>query len=234
MKPILGVLVLVPLMEAFAVAQEPTADAKEGRVYLEGGLGFGVMTMAAPATTSTGFDSIAEFAVGFAAEYGINDQFAIFTKLGVALGLDDDPGIVTFGMTFDGAYKILDKKADVPALSAFAGLGFVNLDVDPKASIGNGKSDSATDFVLEFGLQADFGPADGSWSFQPFFEVQVVAGSRPKPGGFKTYNGMLQIAGGAKVLFKLADNLFLEPGVTFTGGNFSDSVVFGVGIQLRL
>src|SRR5262245_65253396 len=36
MKPILGALVLVPLMEAFALAQEPTADAKEGKRYLEG------------------------------------------------------------------------------------------------------------------------------------------------------------------------------------------------------
>ena len=227
MKPILGALVLVPLMEAFAVAQEPTADAKEGKFYLEGGLGFGVLTMAGPSTTSKGFDSIAEFTAGFAAEYGITDRIAVFTKLGIAKGLDSDPDITTFGMTFDAAYKLMEKKGDAAALSAYAGLGFVNIDVDPKPVFGN--SDSATDFVFELGIQGDFGPGD-TWSIQPFFQIQIVGGQRP----FKTYNGVLQIAGGVKMLYKLADNLYLEPGVTFTGGNFTDSVVFGVGIQLRL
>jgi len=233
MKPILGALVLVPLMEAFALAQEPTADAKEGRFYLEGGLGFGVMSMVGPATTSTGLDSSAEFAFGVAAQYGINERFSAFVNLGVALGLSNDPGVTVFGMTFDGAYKLIEKKGDVPALSAYAGLGFLNIDVDPKAAIGTGRSDDATDFVFEFGIQADFGSSD-TWSLQPFFEVQLVAGSRPKPGGFKGYNGILQIAGGVKLQYKLAENLWLEPGVTFQGGNFSDSVVFGVGVLFRL
>src|SRR5207249_205999 len=52
MKPILGAVLLFPLMSALALAQEPTADAKEGRFYLEGGVGFGVQTMAAPSTSS--------------------------------------------------------------------------------------------------------------------------------------------------------------------------------------
>ena len=226
MKSILGVLVLVPLMEAFAVAQEPTADAKEGKFYLEGGLGFGVMTMAGPSTASKGFDSIAEFAAGFGAQYGITDQVSVFTKLGLGVGIDDDPGVFAFGMTFDGAFKIVEKKGDTAALSAYAGLGFLRLDVDPKGA----PSDDATDFVFELGVQGDFGPADGTWSLQPFFQIQLVGGPRP----FKGYNGVLQIAGGAKLLYKLSDNLYLEPSITFQGGNFSDSVVFGIGIQLRL
>jgi hypothetical protein len=229
MKPILGALVLIPLMEAFALAQEPTADAKEGRFYLEGGVGFGVQSMAAPSTASKGFDSTAEFAAGFAAEYGITENFAVFSKFGVGVGLDNDPGILNIGMTFDGAYKFIEKKGDVAALSAYAGLGFTHLDVKPKSSLGI-KSDAATDFVFELGAQADIGPADGSWSLQPFGGFQVVPGNRP----FKAYNGLLQVVAGAKVLFKLADNLFLEPSVTFVGGNFQDSVIFGIGIQLRL
>jgi hypothetical protein len=233
MKPILGVLVLVPVMQAFAVAQEPNADAKEGRIYLEGGVGFGVMSMVGPSTHSSGFDSTPEFAAGFAAQYGISDQIAVFTKLGLALGLDDNPGVLGFGMTFDGAYKIFEKKGDAPALSAYAGLGFLHLDIDPKSSVGNGDSDDSNNFVIEFGIQGDFGSGD-TWSLQPFFQVQLVPGSRPRPGGLKTYNGVLQIAGGAKLLYKLTDNLFLEPSVTFTGGNFTDSVLFGIGIQLRL
>jgi len=225
MKPVLGALLLVPIMSAVAVAQEPTADAKEGRFYLEGGLGFGVLTMAGPSTAPKGFDSIAEFTAGFAAQYGITERFSAFTKLGIGVGLDNDPGVVGFGMTFDGAYKFLEKKGDAAALSAYAGLGFLNIDVDPKGV----PSDDATDFVFEMGIQGDFGPGD-TWSIQPFFQMQLVMGSRP----FKGYNGVLQIAGGVKLLYKLTDNLFLEPGVTFTGGNFSDSVVFGIGVQLRL
>jgi hypothetical protein len=228
MKPILSALILVPMMAAAAWAQAPTADAKEGKLYLEGGLGFGVQSMAAPSTANKGFDSTAVFAAGFGAEYGITEQFAVFSKFGVALGLDDDPGTLGIGMTFDGAYKFVEKKADGAALSAYAGLGFTHLDIDPKKVLG--KSDAATDFVFEAGLQADFGPADGSWSLQPFGGFQVVPGKRP----FKAYNGLLQVVAGAKLLFKLADNLFLEPSVTFTGGNFQDSVIFGIGVQLRL
>jgi hypothetical protein len=229
MKPILGALALIPLMQAIAMAQEPTADAKEGKFYLEGGVGFGVQSMAAPSTANKGFDSTAVFAANFAAEYGITEQFAVFTKFGVGLGLDDDPGTLGIGMTFDGAYKLIEKKADGAALSAYAGLGFFHLDIDPKKSLGI-KDDAGTDFVFELGAQADFGPADGSWSLQPFGGFQVVAGKRP----FKAYNGLLQVVAGAKVLFKLADNLFLEPSVTFTGGNFQDSVIFGIAVQLRL
>jgi hypothetical protein len=229
MKAILGALVLVPLMEAVALAQAPTADAKEGKFYLEGGVGFGVQSMAAPSTATKGFDSTAVFAAGFGAEYGITEQFAVFSRFGVGVGLDDDPGTLGIGMTFDGAYKFIEKKGDVPSLTAYAGLGFTHLDIDPKKSLGI-KSDAATDFVIELGAQADIGPADGSWSLQPFGGFQVVAGSRP----FKAYNGLLQVVAGAKVLFKLADNLYLEPSVTFTGGNFQDSVIFGIAVQLRL
>jgi outer membrane protein with beta-barrel domain len=226
MKPILGALMLVPLMEAFAAAQEPTADAKEGKFYLEGGLGFGVSSMAFPSSsTSTGFDSIAVFGFGLAAEYGVTEQIGVFTKFGVGVGLDNDPGVTTFGMTFDGAFKLIEKKGDVPALSVYAGLGFVNIDVDPK---GTG-SDDATDFVFEFGVQTDIGPGD-AWSLQPFAQIQLVAGSRP----FKGYNGILQVSAGVKFLYKVADNIYLEPSVTFTGGNFQDSVMFGFGVQVRL
>jgi hypothetical protein len=225
MKPILGALLLVPIMSAVAVAQEPTADAKEGRLYLEGGIGFGVASMALDANSSTGLNSEALFSAGFAAEYGITEQFAVFTKFGVGIVLHDDPAAMSLGMTFDGAYKLVEKKGDVPAVSVYAGLGFVNLDVDPKG----GPSDDATDFVFEFGIQGDIGPGD-SWSLQPFFQVQLVAGSRP----FKGYNSVLQVSGGAKLLLKLADQIYLEPSITFTGGNFQDSVIFGVGVQIRL
>jgi hypothetical protein len=66
-------------------------------------------------------------------------------------------------------------------------------------------------------------------SIQPFMGFQVVAGSRP----FKGYNGMLQVVAGVKALYKLSDNLYLEPSITFLGGNFQDQVVFGAGIQVR-
>ncbi|MBI3858186.1 MAG: hypothetical protein HY293_21095 [Planctomycetes bacterium] len=224
MKPMLGALLLLPLMQALALAQAPTADAKEGKLYLDAGLSFGVATMAAPATTKTGFDSVATFGAGFAAEYGITEKIGVFSKFGVGIALDDDPGVLNLGMTFDGSYKVIEKKGDTPAMSVYAGLGFVHLDVDPKV----GKSDAATDFVFEFGVQADIGPGD--WSLQPFAKVQLVAGSRP----FKGYNGVLEIALGAKLLFKLSDQIYLEPGVAFVGGNFQDSVLFGVGIQIRL
>jgi hypothetical protein len=101
----------------------------------------------------------------------------------------------------------------------------VNIDVDPK----NGKSDDATDFVFETGVQADIGPADAQWSLQPFGGFQIVPGSRP----FKVYNGFLQVVVGAKFLYKLTDNIYLEPSITFLGGNFSDSVIFGFGVQAR-
>lgn len=227
MKPILGALILVPVMQAVALAQAPTADAKEGRLYLDGGIGFGVGSMSLDATSTTGFNSEAIFGAGFAAEYGITDQFGVFTKFGIGMVLHDDPAVLGIGMTFDAAYKLVEKKADVPALSAYAGLGFVNIDVDPK---GGGPSDDATDFVFEFGIQADIGPADGSWSLQPFSQIQVVAGSRP----FKGYNGMLQVMTGVKFLYKLSDMIFLEPSLSFTGGNFQDNVMFGVGVQVRL
>jgi hypothetical protein len=131
---------------------------------------------------------------------------------------------MSIGMTFDGAYKLIEKKGEVPALSAYAGLGFVNIDVDPK----NAKSDDATDFVFETGVQMDWGTSE-DLSIQPFMGFQVVAGSRP----FKGYNGMLQVVAGVKALYKLADNLYLEPSVTFLGGNFQDQVVFGIGVQAR-
>ena len=226
MKPILGALVLVPLMEAFALAQEPTADAKEGRLYLEGGIGFGVASMAFDNTSSKGFNSEPEFTANFAAEYGITEQIGVAAKFGIGLILHDDPSVLNIGMTFDGAFKLVEKKGDVPALTAYAGLGFVNIDADPK----NGKSDNATDFVFEAGVQADIGPADGQWSLQPFGGFQVVPGSRP----FSTYNGFLQVVVGAKFLYKLSDNIFIEPSITFLGGNFQDSVVFGFGVQVRL
>jgi hypothetical protein len=225
MKPLLGALVLLPLMEAFALAQEPTADAKEGRLYLEGGIGFGVASMAPDAGASKGFNAEPLFDANFAAGYGITDRISVFTKLGVGLVLHDDPGVLGIGMTFDGAYKLLEKKGDVPAVSAYAGLGFFHLDVSPKGS----SSDAATDFVFETGVQADFGSTE-DLSIQPFFGFQVVAGSRP----FSTYNGVLQVVAGVKALFKLADNLYLEPSVTFLGGNFQDQVVFGIGIQFRM
>ena len=226
MKPILGALALLPFLSALALAQTPTADAKEGKLYLEGGVGFGVTSMWPSAKSNKGLDSAAEFTAGFGGEYGITEHIALYTKFGIGLVLEDDPGVLDLGMTFGGAFKLIEKKADVPALSLYAGLGFVNIDVDPKAV----KSDDATDFVFETGVQFDIGPADGSWSVQPFAGFQVVAGSRP----FKTYNGLLQVVAGAKLLFKLTDSLFLEPSITFTGGNFQDSVIFGVGVQLRL
>jgi hypothetical protein len=224
-KALLGALLLVPLMQAYALAQEPTADAKEGRFYIEGGLGFGVASMAADGGSSKGFNAEPLFDFGLAAEYGITDRIGVFTRFGVGLLLHDDPGVLAIGMTFDGAYKLVEKKGDVPALSAYAGLGFVNIDVDPK----NGKSDDATDFVFETGIQMDWGTSE-DLSIQPFMGFQVVAGSRP----FKGYNGMLQVVAGVKALYKLSDNLYLEPSITFLGGNFQDQVVFGIGIQLRL
>ena len=223
-KTILGVLVLVPLMEALALAQVPTADAKEGKLSLEGGIGFGVASMAGPSTASKGFDAIPVFDIGAAAEYGITEQFGGLVKIGLGLGLSDDPGTLGFGMMFDGAYKFVERKGDSPALTGYAGLGFTHLAIDPK---GPG-DDDATDFVFEAGVQADFGSDD--LSFQPFMGFQLVGGSRP----FKAYNGVLQVVAGAKLLWKLADNLFLEPSITFLGGNFQDQVVFGIGIQLRL
>src|SRR5438132_8110781 len=102
--------------------------------------------MEGPTSPAAGLASIAEFALGFAAECWIADRVGVFTGLGVGIGIDNDPGVVGIGMTFDGAYKLLEKKGDVPALSAYAGLGFVHIDTDPK----NFKSDSATDFVFEF------------------------------------------------------------------------------------
>jgi hypothetical protein len=226
MKSIVGALLLVPAMSAVALAQVPTADAKEGRLYLEGGIGFGVASMAFDNGSSKGFNSEPLFAADFAAEYGITEQIAVAAKFGLGLVLHDDPSVLDIGMTFDGAFKIIEKKGDVPALSAYAGLGFVNIDAKPKGA----SSDNATDFVFETGVQADIGPADGQWSLQPFGGFQVVAGSRP----FKVYNGLLQVVVGAKFLYKLADNIFLEPSITFLGGNFQDSVVFGVGVQIRL
>jgi len=224
MKSILCALVLVPVMQAVALAQAPTADAKEGRLYLEGGIGFGVTSMWPDATSNKGFNSAAVFGAGFAGEYGITEQVAVFSKFGIGLVLEDDPGILSIGMMFDGAYKIIEKKGDVPALTAYAGLGFVNIDVDPK----NGKSDDATDFVFEVGTQMDFGSEN--LSVQPFLGFQLVGGSRP----FKAYNGVLQVVTGVKVLAKLADNLYLEPSITFLGGNFQDQVMFGIGIQFRM
>jgi hypothetical protein len=225
MKPILGALLLVPCLSAAALAQEPTADAKQGRFYLEGGIGFGVASMALDAGSSKGFNSEPVFAAGFAAEYGITDQIGVFTKFGFVDVLHNNPAATTIGMTFDGAFKVIEKKGDAAGLSAYAGLGFVNIDIDPKG----GPSDDATDFVFELGVQGDFGPGD-TWSLQPFVQIQLVAGSRP----FSGYNGVLQVSAGVKLLYKLTDNLFLEPSVVFTGGNFQDSVLFGVGIQLRL
>src|SRR5262245_43800240 len=166
MKPILGALILVPLMEAFALAQAPVADAKEGKFYLEGGVAFGVATEAAPASNSKGIDSIPLFGAGFAAEYGINEQWGVFTRLGGAVGISDDPSILSFGMVFDAAYKVIEKKGDVPAVSIYGGLGFVLNDIDPKGPV---TSDSATDFVIEFGIQADI--PIGDMSLQPFAQV---------------------------------------------------------------
>jgi len=228
MKPILGALVLVPLMEAIALAQAPTADAKEGGLYLEGGIGFGVASMATPADNKDAFDSIPVFGAGFGGQFGITEQISVFSKFGIAKGLSDDPDQLGIGMTFDGAYKLMEKKGDVPAMSVYAGLGFIHLDIDPDSSLGI-RDDSATGFVFEMGWQADIGSSE-SWSLQPFAQIQLVAGKRP----FKGYNGILQVQTGAKVLFKIADQLYLEPSITFTGGNFQDSVMFGIGIQLRL
>jgi hypothetical protein len=78
------------------------------------------------------------------------------------------------------------------------------------------------------GLQGDFGSTE-DLSVQPYMGIQLVGGSRP----FKGYNGVLQVLVGAKVLYKLADNLFLEPSITFLGGNGQDQVVFGIGVQFR-
>lgn len=225
MKPILGALLFVPLMEAFALAQEPTADAKEGKVYLEGGIGFGVASMTPDVKSNTGLNSEPLFAAGFAAEYGITEQIGVFTKFAYDMVLYDNPGVDTIAMTFDGAYKLVEKKGDVPAVSAYAGLGFVNIDVSPKGVA----SDNKTDFVFEFGAQADIGMGD-AWSLQPFAQIQLVAGSRP----FKAYNGVLQVSTGVKALIKLADQVYLEPSVTFTGGNSVDNVLFGIGVQIRL
>jgi hypothetical protein len=224
MKPIIGVLILVPLMEALALAQAPTADAKEGKLYLEGGIAFGVASMAPDADSNDGFNAQPEFAFGLAAEYGITEQLAVFTKFGVNLVLYDDPGVMGVGMTFDVAYKLVEKRADSAALSAYAGLGFVNIDVDPEG----GSSEDETDFVFEVGLQADISAGDGI-SIQPFGGFQLVAGDRP----FDTYNGVLQVVLGVKALIKVSDNFFLVPSITFVGGNFQDSVLFGFGAQLQ-
>jgi hypothetical protein len=224
MKALLGALVLVPLMQAYALAQEPTADAKEGRFYVEGSLGFGVASMAPDAGSSKGLNAEPLFDVGAEAQYGITDRISVFTRFGLGLVLHDDPGVMAIGMTFDGAYKLIEKKGDVPALSAYAGLGFVNIDVNPK----NGPSDNATDFVFESGIQMDWGTTE-DLSIQPFMGFQVVAGSRP----FSGYNGVLQVVAGVKALYKLADNLYLVPAVTFLGGNSQDQVVFSMGVQFR-
>ncbi len=223
-KTILGVLVLVPLMEALALAQAPTADAKEGRVYVEGGIAFGVASMALDADSNDGFNAQPEFAFGLAGEYGITEQVAVFAKFGVGVVLYDDPGTMGIGMTFDVAYKLIEKKGDVPALTAYAGLGFVNIDVDPKG----GSSEDETDFVFEVGLQADISAGE-SLSIQPFGGFQLVAGDRP----FDGYNGVLQVFLGVKALYKIADNIFLVPSITFVGGNFQDSVMFGFGVQAQ-
>jgi hypothetical protein len=225
MKPILGALILLPVLQAVALAQAPTADPQAGKFYLEGGVGFGVASMAADAQSNTGLNSEPVFAAGFAAEYGITEQIGVFTKFGYNMILHNDPGVDTIGMTFDGAFKLVEKKGDVPALSAYAGLGFVNIDVSPKGV----SSEDKTDFVFEFGVQADIGAGE-AWSLQPFAQIQLVAGSRP----FKAYNGVLQVSTGVKALIKLADQIYLEPSVTFTGGNSVDNVIFGVGIQVRL
>lgn len=222
MKSIVGALILMPLMQAYALAQAPTADAKEGKFYVEGGISFGVASMALDAGSSKGFNSEPEFGLGLAAEYGITERIGVFTKFGLGILLHDDPGVMSIGMTFDGAYKLIEKKGDVPALTAYAGLGFVNIDVDPKG----GSSDDATDFVFEAGLQADISAGEGL-SIQPFGGFQLVSGSRP----FKGYNGVLQVVLGAKALYKIGDNLYLEPSITFLGGNFQDSVMFGFGVQ---
>jgi hypothetical protein len=227
MKPILWALVLVPVMQAVALAQAPTADAKEGRLYVDGGIAFGVASMAAPSDSRTGFDSIPVFGFGLAAEYGITEQIGVFTRMGLGVGLSSDPDQLGFGMMFDGAYKLVEKKADVPAVIGYVGMGFAYIDVDPKSSLGL-KDDSQANFVAEFGVQADFGPGD--WSLQPFMAFQLMPGKRP----FKGYNGILQLVMGAKFLYKLTEQLYLEPSVTFTGGNFQDSVMFGFGVQLRL
>ena len=225
-KTILGVLVLIPLMEALALAQAPTADAKEGRFYLEGGIGFGVASMAPDASSNDGFSAQPQFGFGLAAEYGITEQVAVFTKFGLAVVLNDDPGVMGIGMTFDVAYKLIEKKADVPALTAYAGLGFVNIDVDPDQ--GGISSEDETDFVFEVGIQFDITAAEGV-SIQPFGGFQLVAGDRP----FDTYNGVLQVVFGVKALIKVADNFFLVPSITYLGGNFQDSVMFGFAVQLQ-
>jgi hypothetical protein len=224
MKTILGAVVALSLMQAVALAQAPTADAKEGKFYVEGGIGFGVTSMWPDASSNKGFNSAAVFGANFAGEYGITERIAVFTKFGIGLVLEDDPGILNIGMTFDGAYKLIEKKGDVPALTAYAGLGFVNIDVDPK----NGKSDDATDFVFETGIQFDISAGE-SVSIQPFAGFQIVGGSRP----FKTYNGLLQVVAGVKGLIKLSDMFYLEPSLSFLGGNFQDTVMFGMGIQVR-
>src|SRR5262245_6703941 len=110
MKSIIGALLLVPAMSAVALAQVPTADAKEGRLYLEAGLGFGVASMAADGGSSKGFNAEPEFATGFAAEYGITEQIGVLAKFGIDLVLHDDPSVLSIGMTFDGAFKIIEKK----------------------------------------------------------------------------------------------------------------------------
>jgi opacity protein-like surface antigen len=95
MKSIIGALLLVPAMSAVALAQVPTADAKEGRVYLEGGIGFGVASMAADAGSSKGFNSEPLFTAGFAGEYGITEQIGVIAKFGIGLVLHDDPSVLT-------------------------------------------------------------------------------------------------------------------------------------------
>jgi hypothetical protein len=228
MKSILCTLAIVPLLAAAAVAQEPTADPKEGRLYLEGDLGFGVASMAGPADNAEGFDSIPLFGFGLAAQYGITEQFSAFTKLGVGVGLSDDPGTLSFGMTVDAAYKFQEKRGDAPALSAYAGLGFIHLDIDPDSSLGI-DDDSEANFLFEFGFQAEIG-SEETWSLQPYIQIQLVAGDRP----FDGYNSVLQVGAGAKLFYKLADNLYLVPAIGFVGGNFQDQVMFTIGIQLRL
>lgn len=223
MKPIIGALVVLPLMQALALAQAPTADAKEGKFYVEGGVAFGVTSMWPDAKATKGFDSAAVFGAGFAGEYGITERIAVFSKFGIGLVLEDDPGILNIGMTFDGAYKVIEKKGDVPALTAYAGLGFVNIDVDPKGA----KSEDETDFVFEAGAQMDFGSE--ALSIQPYLGFQIVGGSRP----FKAYNGLLQVVAGVKALIKLTDHIYAAPSITFLGGNFQDGVMFGLGVQAQ-
>src|SRR6185436_17081886 len=102
MKSIIGALLLVPAMPAVALAQVPTADAKEGRVYVEGGIGFGVSSMVLDFGSSKGFNAEPLFTAGFAGEYGITEQIGVLAKFGIGKVLHDDPDVLSIGMTFDG------------------------------------------------------------------------------------------------------------------------------------